>query len=219
MVKISPSILSADYSILKEELNRLKKAGADWVHIDVMDGHFVPNLTLGAPIVKSLRPVSDMPFDVHLMVDDPLFFVEDFKKAGANSITFHIESKSDVQKTIDAILANGMKPALSVKPNTPIEAVFPYLDKLFMVLIMTVEPGFGGQSFMEEQLEKIPKLKAELKRRNLTMEIQVDGGINEKTIALAAKKGATNFVSGSALFSSPDLKATVEKFKSIAENA
>ncbi len=219
MVKISPSILSADYSILKEELQRLKDAGADWVHIDVMDGHFVPNLTLGAPIVKAIRRVSDLPFDAHLMVDDPLFFVKDFAAAGADSFTFHVESKSDIEETITAIEQAGMKPALAVKPATPIETVFPYLDRLFMVLVMTVEPGFGGQSFMEDQLSKITALKEELQKRNLSMEIQVDGGINKDTIVLAAKKGANNFVSGSALFSQSDMKAAVAEFKSLAENA
>lgn len=216
MVKISPSILSADYSILKDELHRLKEAGADSVHIDVMDGHFVPNLTLGAPVVKAMRRVTDLPFDVHLMIDDPLFFIEDYKKAGADSITFHVECKSDIEKTLDAIENAGMKAALSVKPGTPIETVFPYLPRLSMVLVMTVEPGFGGQSFMEEQLSKVEALRKEEKRLGLSFEIQVDGGINRDTIVLAAQKGADNFVSGSALFSQPDMKAAIADFKARA---
>lgn len=217
MVKISPSILSSDYGKLAEELKRMEDCGADMLHIDVMDGHFVPNITLGAPIVKCIRGASSLPFDVHLMISDPYKYAPDFIKAGSDIITFHVEADSDIEKTIDLIRASNVKAGLSVKPNTPVEVVFPYLDKLAMVLVMTVEPGFGGQSFMEETMPKIKALKAEIEKRGLDIDIQVDGGINDKTISIAADAGANVFVSGSAIFSSADPKATIEDFKKKAE--
>lgn len=213
MIKISPSILSSDYGKLDKELKRMQDCGADMLHIDVMDGHFVPNITLGAPIVKCIRKSSTLPFDVHLMISDPYKYIPDFVKAGSDIITFHIESDSDTEKTIDLITASGKKAGLSVKPNTPVEEVFPYLDKLSMVLVMTVEPGFGGQSFMEDVMPKIRALKAEIKKRGLDIDIQVDGGINSETISIAAKAGANVFVSGNAIFSSADPEATIRDFK------
>ena len=216
MIKISPSILSSDYGRLAEELGRMEKCKADMLHIDVMDGHFVPNITLGAPIVKCIRKASTLPFDVHLMISDPYKYVPDFIDAGSDIITFHIEADSDIDKTIDLIHASGKKAGLSVKPATPVEEVFPYLEKLSMVLVMTVEPGFGGQSFMTDMMPKIEKLKAEIDRRKLDIDIQVDGGINEKTIAVAAKAGANVFVSGNAIFSSFDAAKTISEFKTLA---
>lgn len=216
MIKISPSILSSDYGRLAEELGRMEKCKADMLHIDVMDGHFVPNITLGAPIVKCIRKASTLPFDVHLMISDPYKYVPDFIDAGSDIITFHIEADSDIDKTIDLIHASGKKAGLSVKPATPVEEVFPYLEKLSMVLVMTVEPGFGGQSFMTDMMPKIEKLKAEIDRRKLDIDIQVDGGINEKTIAVAAKAGANVFVSGNAIFSSADAAKTISEFKTLA---
>lgn len=216
MVKISPSILSSDYGKLSEELKRMEDCGADMLHIDVMDGHFVPNITLGAPIVKCIRNSSSLPFDVHLMISDPYKYIPDFVKAGSDIITFHIESDSDVEKTIDLILSSGKKAGLSVKPNTPVEEVYPYLDKLSMVLVMTVEPGFGGQSFMTDMMEKVKKVRAEIERRGLDIDVQVDGGINVETISVAAKAGANVFVSGNAIFSSSDAKKTIEEFKAKA---
>ena len=165
MMKISPSILSCDFSRMGEEFARMEKCGADWLHIDVMDGHFVPNLTLGAPIVKALRPYASIPFDVHLMISNPLQYVPDFLKAGADILTFHIESDSPVEETIELVRAGGSVPALSLKPKTPAEAVFPYLDRLGMVLVMTVEPGFGGQSFMEDMMPKVAAIRREADRR------------------------------------------------------
>lgn len=217
MMKISPSILSCDYGKIAEELKDMELAGADYMHIDVMDGHFVPNLTLGAPVIKCIRKATDVPFDVHLMISDPLKYIDDFCDAGADIITFHTECDSPIGETIDKILSRGVKASLTVKPKTPVEDIFPYLDKLSMVLIMTVEPGFGGQSFMEDMMAKVSALRNEINARGLHCEIEVDGGINEKTIAIAAAAGADVFVSGNALFSSDDRKSAVEKFKAIAE--
>ncbi len=216
MVKISPSILSSDYGKLSSELKRMEDCGADMLHIDVMDGHFVPNITLGAPIVKCIRKSSSLPFDVHLMISDPYKYIPDFVKAGSDIITFHVESDSDIEKTIDLILASGKKAGLSVKPKTPIETVYPYLDKLSMVLVMTVEPGFGGQSFMEDMMPKVSAVKAEIERKGLDIDIQVDGGINKDTISVAAKAGANVFVSGNAIFSSNDAAKTIADFKAKA---
>ena len=217
MMKISPSILSCDYGKIAEELKDMELAGADYMHIDVMDGHFVPNLTLGAPVIKCIRKATDVPFDVHLMISDPLKYIDDFCDAGADIITFHTECDSPIDETIEKILSRGVKASLTVKPKTPVEDIFPYLDKLSMVLVMTVEPGFGGQSFMEDMMAKVSALRNEINARGLDCEIEVDGGINEKTIAIAAAAGADVFVSGNALFSSADRKAAVEKFKAIAE--
>ena len=217
MMKISPSILSCDYGKIAEELKDMELSGADYMHIDVMDGHFVPNLTLGAPVIKCIRKATTVPFDVHLMISNPLKYIDDFCDAGADIITFHTECDSPIDETIEKILSRGVKASLTVKPNTPAEDIFPYLDKLSMVLVMTVEPGFGGQSFMEDMMKKVSLLRNEIENRGLQCEIEVDGGINEKTIAIAAAAGADVFVSGNAIFSSADRKATIEKFKAIAE--
>ena len=213
MIKISPSILSCDYSKMGEEFKRMEECGADWLHIDVMDGHFVPNITLGAPIVKCMRKCSSLVFDVHLMISDPKKYIPDFVKAGADIITFHIESDSPTGETIDLIRSLGCKAALSVKPKTPVEVVFPYLEKLSMVLVMTVEPGFGGQSFMADMLDKVKVLRAECERRGLDTDIQVDGGINEQNAGLAVLSGANVLVAGSAVFGSKDAKATIASLK------
>ncbi len=216
MIKISPSILSSDYGNLSSELKRMEACGADMLHIDIMDGHFVPNITLGAPIVKCIRKSSTLPFDVHLMISDPYKYIPDFVNAGSDIITFHAEADSDIEKTIDLILASGKKAGLSVKPKTPVEAVYPYLDKLSMVLVMTVEPGFGGQSFMEDMMPKVSAVRSEIDRRGLDVDIQVDGGINKDTISIAAKAGANVFVSGNAIFSSDDAEKTIADFKARA---
>lgn len=218
MAKISPSILSCDFSKMGQQFKFMEECGADWLHIDVMDGHFVPNITLGAPIVKALRGVTPLTFDVHLMISDPKKYVPDFVKAGSDIITFHIESDSDVGETIDLIHSLGCKAGLSVKPKTDIEDVYPYLDKLEMVLVMTVEPGFGGQSFMADMMPKIEKLKAECEKRGLSPFIQVDGGISLSTIEVAAKAGADVFVAGSAVFGAQSPKDMIKALRDKAES-
>lgn len=209
-MKISPSILASDYANLERELGRI--GTADLIHVDVMDGHFVPNISIGAPVTAAAKKVCDVPFDVHLMISDPLFYAEAFAKAGADIICFHVESDSDTAQTVDRILSLGKKAALAVKPNTPIETVYPYLDKLSMVLVMTVEPGFGGQRFMEDMMPKITALRAQGYRGD----IEVDGGVNPETIKIAARAGANVFVAGSAVFKSSDPAETIRVLR---ENA
>lgn len=211
-IKISPSMLASDYANLERELKKCEDGGADLIHLDVMDGHFVPNISIGAPVIAAMKKVCNIPFDVHLMISDPYFYIDDFVKAGADIITFHTECDSDISKTIDKIIANGCKAALAVKPGTDIEAVYPYLDRLSMVLVMTVEPGFGGQSFMESTMPKIEKLRAKCP----SLDIQVDGGINANTVKIAGKAGANVMVAGSAVFNSEDPK---EAIKTLKQNA
>lgn len=218
-ILISPSILASDFSDLGNEALRMEKAGADWLHIDVMDGHFVPNITLGPPIVKALRKRTNLYFDVHLMISHPHKYVEEFAKAGADIITFHTECDSDIDETIDLIHSFGCKAGLAIKPGTPAKDVFRYLERIEMVLVMTVEPGFGGQSFMADTCPKLTEIYNECKAKNLSIHLQVDGGISEKTVAVAAAAGANCFVAGSAVFGSPDPEEVIKVIRTIAEDS
>ena len=213
MAKISPSILSADFVNLERDIRALKDNGADWVHVDVMDGHFVPNITIGIPVVQAIRKITDLPLDVHLMIERPIRYVEDFVKAGADWLTIHIEADQpqNTLEALDKIHALGCKAAISLKPKTPAEAAIPYLEKCDMILVMTVEPGFGGQKFMADMMPKVKQLREWMDDINPDCVIQVDGGVDRNTAQTCKENGAEVLVAGSAYFGSQD-KADFVRF-------
>lgn len=210
MIYVSPSILSADFANLERDIKRIEDGGADWVHVDVMDGHFVPNITIGVPVVASIRKVTKLPLDVHLMIENPEKYVESFVKAGANILTFHYECGCDVQKTIDLIKSFGVKAGLSIKPKTSPKVVLPYLKDLDLLLVMTVEPGFGGQKFMQDCAEKIPVIK---EKAPDDLIIQVDGGINAETARICTFYGANSLVAGNYIYKSADIKFAIKSLR------
>lgn len=218
-MKIAPSLLSCDFAKMGEEIVRMDKASADYMHLDVMDGAFVPNITFGAPVIKAVRSLTEVPFDVHLMIDNPYNYIDDFVNAGADIITFHVESRSDIKATINKINNANVKAGLVIKPNTPASAVFPYLKDIYMVLIMTVEPGFGGQSFMADMMPKVAEIKAEAEKQGTEIVIEADGGINDKTIAQCAKAGIDICVSGTGVFKADNAKQAIADLKAISDNA
>ncbi|MEK9954622.1 MAG: ribulose-phosphate 3-epimerase [Pelagibacteraceae bacterium] len=211
-VKISPSILSADFSKLGEEIISLEKAGADYIHIDVMDGHFVPNITIGPEVIKRLRPVTKLTFDVHLMIAPVDNFVKDFANAGADIITFHPEATKDLSKTIKLIKSFGKKVGVSLKPKSHIDLIENHLKDIDLILIMSVEPGFGGQKFMPEVLDKMKKLRNIVNEKKLNIDIEIDGGINFENSSKAKEFGANILVSGSTVFkeNNGDLKKNIQ---------
>ena len=213
MAKISPSVLSADLSNLADEVKDIEEAGADMVHLDVMDGVFVTNITFGLPVISSLRSKSNMIFDVHLMIDAPERYAMRFIEAGADILTFHLEATKEASNLLSMIRSQGVMAGISIKPGTPVENVYPYLEECDMVLVMTVEPGYGGQALIPETLEKVKKIKAEIEKRSLDTVIQVDGGINADNAHIASAAGADILVAGSSVFGKPDRKAAIEALR------
>ena len=215
MIKVSPSILSADFVNLERDIRALTPAGADYVHVDVMDGIFVPNITIGIPVVAAIRKITELPLDVHLMIDRPIRYVDDFCKAGSDILTIHVEADSE-ENTLAAlkrIRENGVKAAISVKPKTPAEAVLPFLPYCDLILVMTVEPGFGGQSFMEDMMPKLKAIRSYIDAQNPDCELEVDGGVNEKTGMICRENGANVLVAGSAYFKAAEPSEFVKAIK------
>jgi ribulose-phosphate 3-epimerase len=213
MIKIAPSILSADFARLGEEVRAVAAAGADYIHVDVMDGHFVPNLTIGPLVVAALRQVTTLPLDVHLMIENPDRYIADFAKAGADIITVHQEAVPHLHRTVQLIKSLGKKAGVSLNPATPVATLDVILDELDLVLMMTVNPGFGGQAFIDSGLAKITALRREIDRRGLAVELEVDGGVKPDNIGRIAAAGAEVFVAGSAVFGTPDYAATIAELR------
>lgn len=212
MIKLSPSILSADFSNLERDIKEIEKTNTPYLHIDVMDGNFVPNISIGLPVIKSIRKKTELVFDVHLMIDEPQRYIEDFADAGADIINIHIESTKEVEKTLKDIKKLGKRAGITVKPKTPIEKIIPYINLVDLILIMTVEPGFGGQSLMDDCLDKVEFIKKYIDKNNLNIEIEVDGGIKISNVEKAILKGANVIVAGSAIFEKNKIEENIEEF-------
>lgn len=210
-ILLAPSLLSADFSRLAEEVRDVEKAGADWLHVDVMDGHFVPNLTIGPLVVKAIRKVTKMPLDVHLMIEEPVRYIAEFKMAGADWITIHLEAEKEVRKTLREIRNLGAKAGISLRPKTPVQELYPFLEDLDLILVMSVEPGFAGQAFMPETMEKVRLL-----RDHFSKLISVDGGVDPKTAPQALEAGADVLVAGSAIFGKKERGQAITEFREIA---
>lgn len=219
MIKIAPSILAADFAKLGEEVLEVEKAGADWIHIDVMDGHFVPNISFGAVVLNAIKPLTKLPMDVHLMIENPDLYIEEFAKAGADSITVHVEACPHLHRTIQLIRSFGVKPGVVLNPHTPVETIQHILEDIDLVLFMTVNPGFGGQKFIHSVVPKVKQLADMIKEKGLSIEIEIDGGINEETIVPCAQAGATVFVAGSAIYSKKDRMQALQAIKKAGEEA
>ena len=215
MFKIAPSILSADFGILAQEIKAVEDAGADMIHVDVMDGHFVPNITIGPPVVESIRKYTKLPLDVHLMIDNPDDFIDSFVKAGADIVSVHPEVCVHLNKTLETIKKLGAKPSIAINPASPLNCLDHVWDYIEMVLVMSVNPGFSGQKFIDESLSKISKLKKKCERNKPDIDIEVDGGINLETMGNVKKAGANVFVAGHAIFKSKDYSRTIKSMKQV----
>ncbi|MCA0990182.1 ribulose-phosphate 3-epimerase [Pseudalkalibacillus hwajinpoensis] len=213
MIKIAPSILASDFARLGEEVKDVEAAGADYIHVDVMDGHFVPNITIGAPIVRALRPVTSLPLDVHLMIENPDQYIEEFAEAGADILTVHAEACPHLHRTIQLIKSKGVKAGVVINPATPVDAIKHVIEDVDLVLLMTVNPGFGGQAFIDRVLSKITETKQLADSLGVSPEIEVDGGVNAETARACIEAGATVLVAGSAIYSQSDRKAAIEQIR------